>query len=70
MAVPPNMKRNPITPVRISSDDKKAFMEAAKIDGCKSLGTWLKRLARKRIIEISEAALNDAPIENPKPNHQ
>jgi uncharacterized protein (DUF1778 family) len=37
--------------VRLNDSEKAVFQEAAAIDG-KSLGTWLKHLARQRVEEL------------------
>jgi hypothetical protein len=43
---------NPIMTMRISNKEKAEFQYAAKADGYRSLGTWLKVIARRRAIEI------------------
>lgn len=43
---------NPIMTMRISAEEKAEFQYATKADGYKSLGTWLKVVARRRCMEI------------------
>ena len=38
--------------MRISAEEKAEFQYATKADGYKSLGTWLKVVARRRCMEI------------------
>lgn len=45
----PAIKSNPLISMRISDEDKESFVQAAKIDGFKSLTTWLKWLGRERV---------------------
>ena len=39
---------NPIFPLWLSPEEKARFQAAAARDGYKSMGTWLKQLARDR----------------------
>lgn len=58
----PAIKSNPLISMRISDEDKESFVQAAKIDGFKSLTTWLKWLGTERVkqqLEAEEAANNE-----------
>lgn len=48
VAVPP-INSNPSFQIRISPEEKEALLIAASKDGFKSLGSWLKWLARERV---------------------
>lgn len=40
--------QSPVTTLRLKPEEKERFIKAANADGFKSLGTWLKHLARDR----------------------
>ncbi|WP_006786532.1 hypothetical protein [Thiorhodospira sibirica] len=46
------IKSHPATCLRLSPEEKALFREAVLADGKKSLGTWLKHLARQRVEEL------------------
>jgi catechol-2,3-dioxygenase len=48
----PDFKRSPHISLRLSPEEKALFREAVLADGKKSLGTWLKHLARQRVEEL------------------
>lgn len=52
------IKSNPLLPIRVSTEEKEAYIGASKLDGFKSLGTWIKHLCRARVMEI-EAQKNE-----------
>ena len=55
----PAIKSNPLISMRLSDDDKESFVQAAKIDGFKSLTTWLKWLGSERVKQQLEAEEGD-----------
>jgi len=48
-----NIPSHPTVCVRVSDEEKERFRQAAERDG-KALGTWLKWLARQRLVEIEK----------------
>jgi hypothetical protein len=48
----PSAPGHPVIGIRLSLEEKARFKEAAAADGKKSLGTWMKALARKRIAKL------------------
>lgn len=48
----PDFERSPHISIRLSPEEKALFREAVLADGKKSLGTWLKHLARQRVEEL------------------
>lgn len=50
---------------RLSHDERAIFEQAAKADGKKSLGTWLKMLARARVAQHKGAQhLKEDEVDN------
>ena len=49
----PAIKSNPLISMRLSDEDKESFVQAAKIDGFKSLTTWLKWLGSERVKQLT-----------------
>jgi len=49
-SIPDKVPSHPIVPIRVEPKEKNEFIDAARKDG-KALGTWLKCLARQRILE-------------------
>lgn len=60
----PAIKSNPLISMRLSDDDKESFVQAAKIDGFKSLTTWLKWLGSERVKQQLEAEEGDKAANN------
>ncbi len=50
--------------MRISDEDKESFVQAAKIDGFKSLTTWLKWLGSERVKQQLETEDGDKAANN------
>ena len=61
--VPP-IKSNPLISMRLSNEDKELFVQAAKVDGFKSLTTWLKWLGSERVKQQLEAEEGDKTANN------
>lgn len=55
----PLIKSNPIVSMRLSDNDKELFVQAAKVDGFKSLTTWFKWLGSERVKQQLEAEEGD-----------
>lgn len=64
----PAIKSNPLISMRLSDEDKESFVQAAKIDGFKSLTTWLKWLGSERVKQQSEAEEGDKAANNENNN--
>lgn len=60
----PAIKSNPLISMRISDEDKESFVQAANIDGFKSLTTWLKWLGSERVKQQLEAEKGDKAANN------
>lgn len=60
----PAIKSNPLISMRISDEDKESFVQAAKIDGFKSLTTWLKWLGSERVKQQLETEDGDKAANN------
>ncbi|MDN2481655.1 hypothetical protein [Vibrio agarivorans] len=45
--------QSPVTTMRMKPEEKARFLRAAEADGFKSLGTWLKHLARDRADKLN-----------------
>lgn len=64
----PLIKSNPIVSMRLSDNDKELFVQAAKVDGFKSLTTWLKWLGSERVKQQLEAEDGDKAANNENNN--
>ncbi len=64
----PLIKSNPIVSMRLSDNDKELFVQAAKVDGFKSLTTWLKWLGSERLKQQLEAEDGDKAANNENNN--
>ena len=60
----PAIKSNPLISMRLSDEDKESFVQAAKLDGFKSLTTWLKWLGSERVKQQLETEECDNPTNN------
>lgn len=52
----PKINSHPLFSIRIEEGEKQRFLVAASKDGFKSLGSWLKWLARERVKQQVEAS--------------
>ena len=62
----PEFKRSPHISMRLSLEEKALFLRALEVDGKKSLSTWLKHLARKRVAELREEGTLSVEKEAPE----
>ena len=60
----PEIKSNPLISMRLSDEDKESFVHAAKLDGFKSLTTWLKWLGSERVKQQLEAEEGNEAAKN------
>lgn len=54
-AAVPKINSHPLFSMRIEDGEKQSFLVAASKDGFKSLGSWLKWLARERVKQQGNA---------------
>ena len=64
----PEIKSNPLISMRLSDEDKESFVHAAKLDGFKSLTTWLKWLGSERVKQQLETEEGNESAKNNENN--